>query len=311
MIDFSNVKQWNIGNNEVIKAELNNVVVWEKPSVVDYTIPLYIENITDEVETVTIKRKTPSQSASTPIIDVYKSEDMVNWGLLGSTSNALSISLNPGDRVYLRALATTWATGSEECHIISGMSKVGGNIMSLLYGANFTGNERSFPTGSTFTFNRLFEYNVPGSYIKGLRDASELLLPATTMTWACYSSLFYQNSRLTYMPATLPATILAGYCYDHMFGRCCQLTDYSLTVKAPILSVATLVEGCYGGMFNGCTYLNHVECLVTDISASNCVYGWLSNVAASGTFVKHPNMTSWPSGASGIPSGWTVEDANI
>jgi hypothetical protein len=46
--------------------------------------------------------------------------------------------------------------------------------------------------------------------------------------------------------------------------------------------------------------------LATDISASSCLYIWVNNVASSGTFVKHPDMTSLPSGVSGIPSGWTV-----
>jgi hypothetical protein len=46
--------------------------------------------------------------------------------------------------------------------------------------------------------------------------------------------------------------------------------------------------------------------LATDISASNCLTNWVSGVASTGTFVKHPDMTSLPSGVSGIPSGWTV-----
>lgn len=36
--------------------------------------------------------------------------------------------------------------------------------------------------------------------------------------------------------------------------------------------------------------------------------GWVTGVASSGTFVKHPDMASLPSGTSGIPNGWTVED---
>jgi hypothetical protein len=48
--------------------------------------------------------------------------------------------------------------------------------------------------------------------------------------------------------------------------------------------------------------------LATDVSASDCLYEWVFGVASSGTFVKHPDMTSLPSGVSGIPNGWTVED---
>ena len=46
--------------------------------------------------------------------------------------------------------------------------------------------------------------------------------------------------------------------------------------------------------------------LATNISASNCLSNWVQYVASSGTFVKHPDMTTLPTGTSGIPSGWTV-----
>ena len=61
-------------------------------------------------------------------------------------------------------------------------------------------------------------------------------------------------------------------------------------------------------MFNGCKKLNSITCIATDISATNCTYNWVSGVASSGTFTKTGSMTSWTSGANGIPSGWTVED---
>jgi hypothetical protein len=48
--------------------------------------------------------------------------------------------------------------------------------------------------------------------------------------------------------------------------------------------------------------------LATDISEWNCLNNWVDGVASSGTFVKHPDMTSLPTGTSGIPNGWTVED---
>ena len=36
---------------------------------------------------------------------------------------------------------------------------------------------------------------------------------------------------------------------------------------------------------------------------------WVKGVSSTGTFVKNPNMTSWPTGVSGIPNNWTVQDA--
>jgi hypothetical protein len=62
-------------------------------------------------------------------------------------------------------------------------------------------------------------------------------------------------------------------------------------------------------MFDGCTKLNAVTCLATDISASYCTQLWLKGVAATGTFTKAATMNDWPSGALGIPRGWTVQDA--
>jgi len=61
-------------------------------------------------------------------------------------------------------------------------------------------------------------------------------------------------------------------------------------------------------MFYGCTSLNNIKCLATDISASYCTIGWVTGVAATGTFTKAASMTNWTTGANGIPSGWTVQN---
>lgn len=63
-------------------------------------------------------------------------------------------------------------------------------------------------------------------------------------------------------------------------------------------------------MFNGCTNLNSVTCLATDISATDCTKDWLDGVAATGTFTKAASMTGWTiDSASGIPTGWTVKSS--
>lgn len=63
------------------------------------------------------------------------------------------------------------------------------------------------------------------------------------------------------------------------------------------------------GMFANCERLNFIKCLATNIRSTYCTDGWLKGVSTSGTFVKAKDMTSWGSGASGIPTDWTVEDA--
>ena len=127
-------------------------------------------------------------------------------------------------------------------------------------------------------------------------------LPATTLAMNCYSSMFDGCTRLTTAPK-LPATILDPDCYSGMFNGCTRLTT------APELPATTLPENCYASMFNGCTSLNYIKCLATDVSAKNCTYNWVNGVASRGTFVKAPSMTSWPTGKSGIPTGWTAQDA--
>ena len=124
-------------------------------------------------------------------------------------------------------------------------------------------------------------------------------LPAKTMTTRCYDSMFAGCINLTEATA-LPAETLAFGCYSYMFTGCSSLTD------TPELPAKTLAEVCYEGMFNHCANLNSVTMLATDISAYNCLFLWLSGVSATGTFTKAAEMTSLPSGISGIPENWTV-----
>ena len=127
-------------------------------------------------------------------------------------------------------------------------------------------------------------------------------LPAETVTTNCYAQMFNGCSSLTTAPV-LPATTLAQNCYAGMFKGCTSLT------AAPELPAKTLAEGCYQNMFDGCSKLSSVTCLATNRRATNCTNRWLKGVSASGTFTKAASMTGWPNGIDGIPSGWTVNDA--
>lgn len=126
-------------------------------------------------------------------------------------------------------------------------------------------------------------------------------LPATILAEGCYRNMFFGCDNLTTAPA-LPATTLANSCYGNMFYQCEKLTT------APELPATTLVSDCYGYMFSGCKNLNYIKMLATDISATECLEYWVNDVSSRGTFVKHPDMTTLPTGKNGIPSGWTVVD---
>ena len=127
-------------------------------------------------------------------------------------------------------------------------------------------------------------------------------LPAETLAEDCYDSMFAGCTSLTAAPE-LPVETLADGCYYGMFAGCTSLTT------APSLPAETLADYCYNSMFSGCTSLNYVKCLATEISSAYCTNNWLKGVSTSGTFVKAKDMTSWGKGTGGIPSGWTVKDA--
>lgn len=155
-------------------------------------------------------------------------------------------------------------------------------------------------------------------------------LPATTLASRCYQNMFQACTSLTTAPE-LPATTLASFCYQYMFNGCTSLTTApelpatdelpgtcygwmfqgcSNLTTAPELPAATVPSQGYRRMFNGCTNLNYIKCLATDISATSACETWVGGVAASGTFVKAASMTGWGTGVSGIPRGWTVQDAS-
>lgn len=142
-------------------------------------------------------------------------------------------------------------------------------------------------------------YSYMFSYCENLKTSPEL--PATTLANNCYECMFSNCYNLTVAPS-LPATILTDWCYALMFENC-----YSLTT-APKLSAKTLAECSYGWMFYCCENLNNITMLATDISASDCLAGWVDGVASTGTFTKAKTMTSLQRGIDGIPDNWTIKN---
>ena len=130
---------------------------------------------------------------------------------------------------------------------------------------------------------------------------SATALPATTLAVGCYQGMFQRCSNLIQAPA-LPATILKDSCYKYMFSECTSL------VTAPDLLATKLVDFCYNFMFSECRKLNYVKSLAVEgLNSFNALRGWLSTVSNTGTFVK-PAGVSYETGASGIPSGWTIQN---
>ena len=221
----------------------------------------------------------------------YSLDNGSTWTTLTVGNNTPQLAI--GDKILWKQTGLTPnSTNGIGTFSATGNFNAYGNIMSLYYGDNFVGEDDL--TRKDYAFKAAFYENIK------LIDASNLILPATTLANNCYWEMFNGCTSLTTAPK-LPATTLTTRCYNNMFRDCESLTT------APKLPATTLVSGCYRYMFIGCESLNNIKCLATSISASNCTQGWISGVAASGTFIKDIN-TDWSTktGINGIPSGWTV-----
>ena len=128
----------------------------------------------------------------------------------------------------------------------------------------------------------------------------------TTVNYNCCNGMFSYCTALTTPPSILPATTMGNQCYMSMFKGCTSLT------YTPILPATAPSENGYRWMFQDCTSLATVICNADpDLSGSWCFGDWLNNVAAEGIFYKNGNVTNWPTGASGIPTGWSVVDNDL
>ena len=207
--------------------------------------------------------------------EIFKSTDKLNWTSMGTTSaSAITATIPANGKLYLKTTTNKWGTSPvDSCNIVcTKLYKVGGNIMSLLYNNRFYEHTT---LSESFVFVSLFR-NGNSYYHNKLIDASNLILPNNT----------------------------TNGCYNMMFADCTSLTT------APVLPATTLVERCYNGMFRDCSRLNSVTSYAQDISASNCLGNWLNGVSATGDFYNMGGAT-YTSGASGIPTGWTVHTPSI
>lgn len=254
---------------EIKKVYSLGKLVWEKTTddpVIDYsTTPLTIKALDTTVKVKFNEGKLPNYKYS------------INGGewIVGDT---YKINLKAND------ILTICGNDIYKCYI-EGLSDVYGNIMSVMYGDNFIGKKELLYSLAGF-FNLLYSEfnNTSASYGSDIRNAKDLILPATTLTKGCYKYMLsgckslttapelpaiilaedcycgmFAQSALTDAPV-LPATTLAPYCYDQMFYGCKSLTI------APELPATTLAKLCYGSMFEYCINLTTAELPATTLA---------------------------------------------
>ena len=388
-LNFSDASDIRLGSSTITALYYGSTLLW--PLKRDYSKEyLTIEAVDNNALVRFIAYSTSDMSVSK---DIQYSKDKSNWATVSfgnsSGGNIPGVGINKGEKLYLKGDNLTYSDYSDDnnqfydCKIeITGdnsNAKLYGNIMSLLYADNFANQTTLY---NRCTFRSLFSSST------ALTDASNLVLPATTLTEKCYEAMFSDCSSLISIPK-LPATTLAPWCYSSMFQNCTSLiesiqelpattlteecysymfngctslrltpdlpattlapscyaymfSDTGITAgpelpattlaeecyafmfnncasmwTAPDLPATTLARSCYWGMFKGCSLLTYIKCLgytSGDNTGENdkpMIYytsEWVNGVSSTGTFIKNPNM-AWPTGISGIPDGWKIEDA--
>ena len=224
---------------------------------------LKVKSVTAKLEEpVTLATPLTVEALTDGTITVTKPKDGMQYSLNGAakTSDGIaSITVKAGDKVAFYGHGTSITSYNHTQIGGSGdgfQCKVYGNIMSLV-------DEEYFATATELTAENTFFMLFYGN--TALADASSLLLPATTLTRACYCSMFDGCTALTAAPK-LPATILTSACYDSMFYNCTALT------AVPELPATELADYCYYMMFNDCTGLTAIpdNFLPATTMASEC-----------------------------------------
>lgn len=190
-------------------------------------------------------------------------------------SDKLSLTIPAQSRVRFCSNVQNYEMIETRCQFVSVDNfSIDGTVMSLMYGHEFNGR-----------------YEIPANVKYGV-----LLFYDEESPTPSSSGL----TRILNLETLLPATTLTSYCYSSMFRYCTLLS------VAPELPATTLADYCYNEMFYGCTNLSYIKMLATDISAYDCLYYWVSGVASAGTFVKSKDATWDVVGVSGVPEDWMI-----
>lgn len=212
----------------------------------------------------------------------------------------LICKLNEGDNVRLRAVMP-WDWSYNDKHYIvknleiapSKMSKISGNLLSLVAGAGYlnsnllSSNYISFP----FVFNsNIFDArNVWFPYLSDVTQNAHWSNAVSYYDNYDIISKYYNDGRFTHMFA-YNSYMLAGpksinehvdyYAYSFLFENCHNIFD------SPICPATTLAEGCYHSMFKGCDKLVNGVNLMGTTLATGCyayMYRGCSNLQNPGS----------------------------
>ena len=94
--------------------------------------------------------------------------------------------------------------------------------------------------------------------------------------------------------------IPCNYCFYDLFRGSTGITS----VSENFLPATSLVSGCYGQIFDGCSSLNLIKIGYIGDYDSQYFYLWVDGIASSGTFYYNGNEIAQDFQ---LPSGWAKE----
>lgn len=211
------------------------------------------------------------RGGNSPSIEIDISQNAKDWETIGTTSiDGLYINILPYSKLYLRAKTSSWASSD---------ALQNSNSINVNKNYSIGGNLLSLLYGEDFNGQTEFKNDSANAFL----------------------GLFFQEGNLIDASSLqLNAEIVPMHAYDSMFHYCNNLES------APIIKSQTFGNGSCTVLFKECSKINRIECHATN-PTSQQFNNWVINVAPNGTFVKKRGVT-WPSGNSGIPTGWTVEE---
>lgn len=280
-----------------------------------------------------------------PVTISFSKNGGSSWDTITSSIEGTPLNVETGEKIIFkhdgslgRTIYTYNIFNSTEA-----LFKTYGNPLSLILSTGFANVKNLVDDlpAKKYQFYRLFDG------CTGLTDASNLVFPAVSFlsfndydqAISCYEGMFRGCSNLEYGPTSLPAITLAQYCYCEMFKNCTNLKTGPIVLPAQNIllnSYSNMFNGCRNlenapdilstgvpaglyGMFVGCSKIKRIKCLVVpDYYSNNTTpLGWLYNASQTGIFIKNPDAeiitkpdtVGWRRGTDGIPTGWTVVDA--
>ena len=168
-----------------------------------------------------------------------------------------AISVKTGDKVSFKNTADNVYNSTKSIFANLPAKTIYGNLNSMYAGDNFKTDIRVYQ----YLYRQWFDS------LNEIVDASNLVLPATTLANYCYYHLFWYCTSLEKTPV-LPAMELAEGCYDSIFDHCTSLKE------TPVLPATKLARSCYRYMFSYCTSLKEVPVLSAMELAREC-YGYM------------------------------------